>query len=140
MYLETEWPMVMKKRKTAYFIDDDQDFLEALQAVIEHPSFTIETYFADNGYKAIDEAIRRKPDVLFIDFNLPRANGGQILPVLKAVKSLRKVPVYFITGHSKDEVLPLLGHLKYDGIIQKTDQFPSEVTQILNSLSPVESR
>src|SRR3989338_3761685 len=128
----------MSERKLAFFVDDDQDFLEALQDILRHPRFEIQTYLADNGYKAIDEVIRRKPDVLFIDFNLPRANGGQILPVLRAIKSLRDVPVFFITGHSEDEILPFINHVKYQGLLKKSDTLISEVIERLDSIGAFE--
>ena len=128
----------MQVRKCAVFIDDDSDFLEALVSVIEHPRFEIQPIVTQNGYKAIDEVIRRKPDVLFIDFNLPRANGGQILPVLRATKSLRDVPVFFITGHSEDEILPFINHVKYQGLLKKSDTLISEVIEKLDSVGAFE--
>jgi len=126
----------MADKKIAFFIDDDSDFLEALQDVVSHPHFEIQTYLAQNGYKAIDETIKQKPDVLFVDFNLPRASGAQIIPILKSVKAFDNVPVYFLTGHSRDEVEPLLEHVKYDGIIQKSDTLPRDIVQILDKIQP----
>ena len=98
----------MDEQKIAFFIDDDPNFLALIPDVVQHPRFRIQTYCAVNGYRTIDEIIKVKPDVLFIDFYLPRANGGQILPILKSVQALSNLPVYFLTGYSKEEILPLL--------------------------------
>ena len=129
----------MNEQKIAFFIDDDPNFLVLIPDVIQHPRFKIQTFCAVNGYKAIDEIIKVKPDVLFIDFYLPRANGGQILPILKSVQALSNLPVYFLTGYSKEEILPLLKDTNvkdadYDGILLKSDSLPGEVLEILNHL------
>ena len=127
-------PKTMNDRKRAFFIDDDQDFLESLRDLIDHPQFEVLTYLALNGYRAIDEVIKQQPDVLFIDFNLPRANGGQILPVLRSIENFSEVPVYFVTGHSREEVERLLKDVAYDGILEKSDTLPQEIVKILDSI------
>lgn len=129
----------MSKQKVAFFIDDDSDFLETIPEVIHHPRFEIRTYCATNGYRSIDEVIKVKPDVLFIDFYLPRANGFQVLPILKSVHSLTNLPVYFITGYPKEEILPFLKDVNYHGILLKGDSLRTEVLQILDRLDPAVS-
>jgi CheY-like chemotaxis protein len=124
----------MGDRKVAVFVDDDPDFLELIPEVIHHPSYEIRTRHALNGYRIIDEIIKIKPDVLFIDFYLPRANGSQIFPILKAVQALAHLPIYFITGHSEPEVLPFLKGLDYDGIIFKSDALKDAVMRVLDRL------
>ncbi|MBI3999209.1 MAG: response regulator [Candidatus Omnitrophica bacterium] len=128
----------MKERKTAFFIDDDSDFLDLIPTAIQHPRFEILTYRATNGYRTIDEVIKVKPDVLFIDFYLPRANGGQILPILKSVQALAHLPVYFITGYSKEELEPFLKDLDYDGVLLKSNSLSEEVLRILDQLDHTE--
>lgn len=130
----------MKEQKIAFFIDDDPNFLALIPDVIRHPRFKIETYCAMNGYKTIDEIIKVKPDILFIDFYLPRANGGQILPILKSVQALSLVPVYFLTGYSKEEILPFVKGAEYDGILLKSDTLPAEVLEILSQFDDGSSK
>jgi len=120
------------EKKTALFIDDDQDFLEAIQNAINHPYFQIKTLLATNGYHAIDGVIKQKPDVLFIDFNLPRASGAQILPILKSIKELQNIPVYFVTGHDREYVLPLLEGLVYEAILEKGDTLSKQIEGALD--------
>jgi len=124
----------MKERKIAFFIDDDSDFLELIPNTIQHPRFEVRTYHAPNGYRTIDEVIKTKPDILFLDFYLPRANGGQIVSILKSVKSLAHIPVYFITGFSKAEVLPLLKDVDCQGVLVKNQSLWAEVSKILDQL------
>ena len=124
----------MGDRKVAVFVDDDSDFLELIPEIIQHPRYEIRTYRALNGYRIIDEIIKIKPDVLFIDFFLPRANAGQILPILRSIQTLARIPVYFVTGRPKEEIMPFLEDLDYDGIIFKSDAFKDAVLHVLDRL------
>lgn len=121
-------------RKTAFFVDDDRAFLDAITYVVEHPSFEIKTYAAQNGYRTIDHIIRVKPHILFIDFNLPQANGGQIIPILKAVEGFSKLPIYVVTGYPKEVVEPFLNELDFNGIIQKDEHFTKEILRVLTQM------
>ena len=125
----------MTNQKTAFFIDDDPDFLDTLSMALRHPLFKIETYCAQNGYRAVDEILRVKPDVIFIDFYLPRANGGQVIPIVQSVNGLRKIPVYFLTAYSKDAVGAFLNHLEFGGILEKDQHFIEEIVKILDQLA-----
>lgn len=124
----------MRDQKVAFFVDDDADFLGLIPASIQHPHFEVRTYCAENGYRIVDEVIKTKPDVLFIDFTLPRANAGQILPILRSVQRFSNLPVYFITGFPRAEILPFVEALDYKGILAKGDTFKTEVLKILDAL------
>lgn len=124
----------MSEQKVAFFIDDDPNFLEVLPDVVRHPHFKIQTYCATNGYRTIDEVIKARPDVLFIDFYLPRASSGQILPILKSVHGLANLPVYILTGYTKEEILPFLEETDCKGILLKDDTLPVEILRIFNQI------
>lgn len=125
----------MKEQKIAFFIDDDPNFLELVPEMIQHPHFQIHTYCAPSAYKAIDPIIAAKPDVLFIDFYLPRATGGQILPILKSINSLSHIPIYFMSVHPKNEILPYLADLNYEDVLYKGESLKAEILGILDRLS-----
>lgn len=118
----------------AIFVDDDPNFLDLIPELIHHPRFEIKTHRALNGYRIVDELIKIKPDVLFINFYLPRANGGQILRILKSIKGFTHVPVYFVTSYSEPEILPFLRDLDYDGVILKSDALKEAILRILDQL------
>ena len=123
----------MEKREVAFFIDDDKDFLQLIPYMVQDSHFDILTHHSENGYQAIDEIIRVKPDVLFIDFHLPPVNGGQIVSIIKSIQALSDMPVYFITGYPKDQILPFLEGVRYEKILSKSESFKEDVVQILKS-------
>ena len=125
----------MKEKKVAFFIDDDKQFLETLSLLVQHPLFEVRTYCAKNGYQAVDELLKTRPDVVFIDFYIPRANGGQIISIVKSAAGLEHLPVYFLTVYSKDAVSSFLRHFEFDGILEKEGHFVEEIIKILDQLA-----
>lgn len=121
------------RRKQAYFFDDDQDFLEMIGYVLKHPHFEIHTCVSESGYKTIDDIIRAKPDVLFIDFHLPQANGSQVISILKSIGGMVNVPIYIITGYPREKVQDFLEGVDYDGLIVKNEYLTEEVLRALDA-------
>jgi two-component system, chemotaxis family, response regulator Rcp1 len=49
---------------------------------------------------------RARPDLVLLDLNLPKVDGGEVLKVVKADPDLRRIPVIVLTGSfAEDEVL-----------------------------------
>ena len=125
---------IAKSQKIALFVDDDMEFIGMISDIIQHPHFEVRTSYAADGYQAVDQVIKTKPDILFIDFNLPRANGGQILSILKSVKMLSDMRIYFLTAYAEKEILPFVEGLEFHGVLNKKENLDSEIIKILNEL------
>lgn len=121
-------------QKVVLFIDDDNGFLEVMQEAIQHPNFSVQTYQVSNGYQTIDEIIKRKPHVLFIDFCLPNISGSQILSILKSVQGLAHLSIYLVTGYSKEAVKPFLIDFDLERVLIKDESFRTEVLRILDQI------
>lgn len=124
-----------KERKAAFFIDDDQSFVELIPLMVKHPRFEIKSLCATNGYQVIDEVIEVRPDVLFIDFNLPRANGAQLLPILKSIKTLSHMRIYLLTAYTEKELHPFVKGLEFHGILRKMQNLSTEIGKIFDEMT-----
>ena len=120
--------------KVAFFVDDDQGFTELIPLMIRHPRFEIKSHCTTNGYQVIDEVIKTNPDVLFIDFNLPRVNGGQILPILRSIKTLSHMRIYFLTAYTEKEILPFVQGLEFHGVLNKMENLNVAILKIFEEL------
>ncbi|MBI1977771.1 MAG: response regulator [Candidatus Omnitrophica bacterium] len=129
----------MEKRKIVFFLDDDGEFLELLPHMIHHPDYEVRTYHVTNGYHIVDEIVRVKPNVIFMDFFLPRVNGAQVLPILRFIRELSGTPIYLMTGYPMEHLAPFLREVSYSGIILKQASFKEEVLKILDGLEHAHS-
>ena len=97
--------------KTVFLADDDEDDRDIFMDAIRDVDGSIECRFASNGEMALqtlDNDILQKPELIFLDLNMPKINGKQLLRELKKVDGLRDIPVImystFFTEKDREEV------------------------------------
>ena len=69
-----------------------------------------EVYVAHDGEQAL-QFLRRegewakapRPDVVFLDLNIPKLDGHHVLSAMKADDSLRRIPVIVVSGSDRDQ-------------------------------------
>ncbi len=68
-----------------------------------------ELSFVSDGAEAIEFLYRRgkyhsapRPDLILLDLNLPRKNGGEVLALIKGDPDLKSIPVVILTSSSSE--------------------------------------
>lgn len=85
-------------------IDDDCDDTELFTEAIGSVDASVSCYNASDGKLALDKLYNReieRPDLIFLDINMPVMNGWQVLSNLKGSESLRAIPVIMYSTSSK---------------------------------------
>lgn len=77
-------------------VDDDQDALDLVLAMIEDSGYEIQT--ARNGREALDEIARTRPDAIILDLMLPEMDGFEVVHRLSLNADWRDIPVILITA------------------------------------------
>ena len=75
-------------------MEDDEDFSQALK--LERNGFAIVRAF--DGKQGLEEALRRRPSAILLDYHLPQGKGDQVLSRLKMNPKTRSIPVIVLTG------------------------------------------
>lgn len=100
---------------TILFIDDDPDDTDLYCEVVAYlnspeliysSNQSIDCMAVNNGRKALDllSALKKLPDYIFLDINMPVMVGKECLRLLKANPSLSKIPVVMLsTSFSENE-------------------------------------
>jgi DNA-binding response OmpR family regulator len=86
-------------------IEDDEDDVELLQEALNTNSVPFEMQVIRDGSEAI-EFVRTcdvYPDVIVMDFNLPKVHGKVILKEIKAAEILKDMPLIVLTTSSSKE-------------------------------------
>jgi len=89
------------------YIDDDDDDISIFQEALERIDRSIVFQAFTNGFDALDylEHANTLPDYLFLDINMPRMTGKEILRYLKQDQRLKVIPVIiFTTSNFEHEV------------------------------------
>lgn len=83
--------------KTILVVEDDADIGEFLTLAL-----TMETPYhvrhTSDGFQAIEEIKSQVPDLLVLDYRLPKMNGLELYDRLRAHKKFQHIPVLFISA------------------------------------------
>ena len=89
-------------------IEDDADDIELLAEAFRSNNIAFRMESIMEGDKVVSylAAHNEVPDVIVLDFNLPKLHGREILPIIKNAELYKNVPVVVLsTSASQDDVL-----------------------------------
>ncbi len=94
----------MEKRKiTILAVDDNRDNLISIKALIKETFPAAFVFTASDGKSALEIAKKEDPDVILLDIVMPGIDGFGVCRALKANKTLREIPVIFVTALKDDK-------------------------------------
>lgn len=113
-------------------IDDDLDdcelFMEALTAV-SNSSYT----GINDPVEAFEKLLKQeiKPDVIFLDLNMPVMSGLELLAEIKKQETLQEIPVIIFSTSQLDDIIVKARQLGAHDYISKPNNF-NDLKQILS--------
>ncbi len=79
-------------------IDDNNDNLISLNAILKDAIADVVVWTARNGQKGIELAKSENPDVILLDIVMPGMDGFEVCTILKKEKLVQDIPVIFLTA------------------------------------------
>ncbi|MEO0136926.1 MAG: response regulator [candidate division WOR-3 bacterium] len=99
------------------FIDDDKDFIEANQVILNNAGYEVITAF--DGHTGLKKAMNEKPDLIILDVILPDINGFSVCREIKENPDLQNIPVILFTAIGAESAT----YPKNIGIQHKADAY-----------------
>ena len=100
----------MKKR--VLIIDDDPDFSDLLNAILEKSGLAVET--CAYGEEGLERVRKTAPDLVVLDVFMPGIHGLQALRQLRRDAPTAHVPVIVVSSMPWDELEPVSAELDAD--------------------------
>lgn len=93
----------MTKKKRIMIVEDNLANLKMLNIIIE--SLDCEIIEALDGVEAMDLAIEKRPDIIFMDIQIPKIDGLEVIKRLRKMEEFSKTPIIALTAFAmeKDE-------------------------------------
>ena len=92
-------------------IVDDSLESRMLLGKILTKAFNVQIIEVAQGKDALNKLSKEKPDVVFLDYEMPDMNGKEILQSIRSMPDFLNLPVVMVTSHSeKDLVRELLSY------------------------------
>jgi len=115
----------MRINPTVLIIDDDKFFLEFYKAELAQHNMRVE--FATDGESGVSQAIKTKPDAIFLDIILPNKDGFQVLKELKENDETNNIPVMIVSALESESDKKKLMSLGAAEIFNKIKQLPRDI-------------
>jgi CheY-like chemotaxis protein len=77
-------------------IDDGEEARDLYCECLEFHGFRADS--AEDGASGLAKAAATTPDVIVLDFSMPRMDGGEVLQRLRASERTRRIPVIMVTA------------------------------------------
>src|SRR5690606_3256808 len=117
--------------KTALIVDDSRLARTVLSRLLAEHDVAADT--APTAEAALEYLKERRPDVVFLDHNMPGMDGFDALEAIKANPATATIPVLMYTSQEGELYVGQARALGALGVLPKS-LHPTEVTQVLRSL------
>ncbi len=92
----SEGDRLMKTKISVLVIDDEEDIRKVLERRLKSDGFDV--YSATDGPTGLKIADEKKPDVILLDWVMPKMNGLEVLSKLKQDERTRDIIVFMLTA------------------------------------------
>lgn len=80
-------------------VDDSSTVLKVVERTLSRAGYDV--VLASDGQDGLEEAQRQPPDLVLVDFVMPRMNGFQMAMALRGVANLRHVPIVLMSARAE---------------------------------------
>jgi len=118
----------------AIAVEDDAGGMAIIGVMMRY--LGIKAYINTSGEGVIElaRAMKPPPDVIFLDLNLPKTTGYDLLKRIRADEKLKKVLVIAVTAQDADTEIPKCKEAGFDGYIGKPisrSRFPRQLKRMM---------
>ena len=124
--------------KKLFIIDDDVEDQEIFIEAVKEVSEDILCSSSTSGEEALIQLERdpkKRPDLIFLDLNMPKLNGKQVLKEIKNIPGLRGIPVImYSTSFAPRDIEEIKQHGAAHHLLKPSrfNDLCSALTSILN--------
>jgi two-component system chemotaxis response regulator CheY len=127
---------VIEGKKRILLIDDQQVIANVYRSKLENEGFAVE--IASDGQQGLEKILETKPDLVLLDWNLPKLSGLHVLKQVRAKLNHSEMPIVVLSISS---FAPMVEEAKRAGanmVLSKTQHSPNMVVELINTfVAPV---
>ena len=117
-------------KKKILLVDDEKDFLFGLEYWLKSKGYEVTT--ANDGLTGIELVKSFKPDLVFLDINMPGIDGVETLKRIREFNS--DIPAIIISAFVENKKIDEAATLKISGIFSKDRDFEEGLFLIQSAL------
>ena len=120
---------------SALAVEDDAGGMAIIGVMMRYMGMQAYLNTTGDGVVELARAMKPRPDVIFLDINLPKTSGYDILRRIRADDKLKDILVVAVTAQDADTEIPKCMAAGFDGFIGKPisrSRFPRQIRRILS--------
>ena len=117
--------------KIALVIEDDENNMKLITFILEKNGY--HTIRAETGQKGIEMALKKQPDFILLDIQLPDKDGQEVLKEIRKSEIGGEIPVIAVTSYAMSGDRERLLEAGCNGYIEK----PIDPVNIMNQIRQV---
>lgn len=118
------------KKKVVLLVDDNAMQLRTLNEMLRG---SFEVQMATSGMKALTLIGKKKPDIIFLDYEMPICDGKMTMEMIREVEEAKDIPIVFLTGVRDKEHIEAVLRQKPAGYLLK----PASVDMIFDCIQRI---
>lgn len=125
-----------------FIVDDSTILIERFISLVSKWGYQVN--YCNNSLKAIEAITKSKPDLAFLDINMPGISGFELIKLMRRQQELTSIPIVMLTGEKSvsNKWRAQWANCKFLTKPSSQDEivlFRQELRQILNELVPLPS-
>ena len=122
----------MEKKLNILIVDGDVSEAEELENELNREFDIVGTVF--DGMKAVDEIIRKKPEVVLIDIMLPYIDGVGVIEKCRECMEYEQLPVFIVlTSIGTEKLIECVNHMDIDYCMMRMRYCAAESNKLQKS-------
>ncbi len=117
-------------KKTILIVEDEPLNRKLIRDILTHQGNTV--IEAGNGREGVALAIEIKPDLIFMDIQLPVMDGLEAIRLIRSDPTARHIPIVALTGNAMDGDEKRMRKAGCDGYLSKPFKV-KELLQVMDS-------
>ncbi len=81
-------------------VEDEDTLIELLEYNFKKEGYTVET--ATDGESALDKILFKSPDLIILDWMLPKLSGIELCRQIRSTKQIKNIPVIMLTARGEE--------------------------------------
>jgi len=122
-----------RHKATILVAEDSADSREMMQVLLETKGYDV--IAAADGLRAVDEALKKLPDLVLLDLALPGLDGVEVTKELRLHHQLDVVPIIIVSGYDPERYQKAAVDAGCDDCLLKPIDF-ERLDQILYEMVP----
>ena len=108
-------------------VEDDTFLANIYKTKFDMEGFKVST--AENGEAGLNDAIKKKPDIILLDILLPKMDGFAVLERLRAHPQMQKTPIILYSNLAHEDEITRAKTLGATEFIVKANLSPTEMVE-----------